>query len=144
MGSLNRDRTETIAIGDFNMDYANERILKKNSITAFENSTGLNQIITEFTRITPTTCSVLDLIYTDSPHITEASVININVSDHLPIFLIRKKNREKIKKKQVRGRSYKRYDSAIFIRELINCNWDEFYEARSVDTQWEIVNNNTS
>ena len=144
VGSLNRDRTETIAIGDFNMDYANERILKKNSITAFENSTGLNQIITEFTRITPTTCSVLDLIYTDSPHITEAGVININVSDHLPIFLIRKKNREKIKKKQVRGRSYKRYDSAIFIRELINCNWDEFYEARSVDTQWEIVNNKTS
>ena len=68
VGSLNRGRTETIAIGDFNMDYANERILKKNSLTAFENSTGLNQIITKFTRITPTTCSVLDLIYTLTPY----------------------------------------------------------------------------
>ena len=100
VGRLNRERTETVIIGDLNMDYSNKGILRRNSVKSFENATRLRQIITEYTRITPTTSSILDLIYTDSPHIIKSGTLNVNLSDHLPVYLIKTKERNKINKKK--------------------------------------------
>ena len=52
IGELNRDRHETILIGDFNMDYSDNRILRRHKILGFQNNLNLKQIIESHTRVT--------------------------------------------------------------------------------------------
>ena len=52
IGELNRDRHETILIGDFNMDYSDNRILRIHKILGFQNNLNLKQIIESHTRVT--------------------------------------------------------------------------------------------
>ena len=38
VGRLNKERTETVIIGDLNMDHSNKGILRRNSVKSFENA----------------------------------------------------------------------------------------------------------
>ena len=71
-----------------------------------ESKFNFNQLITDYTRQTQTTKANMDWIYTDCPHVVEAGTLNINLSDHLAIFLFWKKHRNEIEKHTTKGRSY--------------------------------------
>ena len=66
------------------------RLLKE-----IERDFGLKQLITKATRITANTLTLIDFILTD---ISSTKVLDICISDYLPIYYVKKKVRENNKK----------------------------------------------
>ena len=64
--------------------------------------------------------------------ILDSGVLDVNISDHELVYLIRKKSKEFI------GRSYYGYDRDVFVRNLENATWDTFYENNDPNILWEI------
>ena len=139
---INLDRTELFIMGDMNIDYNNSKLLKKLKIKNFETKFGLKQLINEYTRVTPTTSTTIDWVFTSTEYISKQGVINYNISDHLPTFLVRKKSRGKIRKISVRGRSYLRYDVNRFQQGLDGLNWDAFDNSDNPSDMWDCMENN--
>ena len=99
-GRLNRSTTELIAIGDFNLDYLDRKVYNKHKLNTFMKSLAVEQLIKDYKRVTQTSRTMIDLMFSDCSHISCSGVMNINLSDHLPIYLIKKrKGKKSIKKK---------------------------------------------
>ena len=128
-------------MGDLNLDYSSDQIRRKYKTKQFETKFNLNQFIKTHTRITETTSTTLDSAYSSSPHMT-AGTLNYNISDHLPIYLVRKKQRNKIVKINVQGRSYLQYNRAEFQRLLSESNWDTFDHVDEPNQLWCELENN--
>ena len=124
-------------MGDINIDFSdtNSGMFKKylNILNGFH----LKQLITEATRISGTTRSLLDHVLTNSKgKISHSGVLCNSFSDHLPIFLLRLNNKNPsglcspiIKK----IRSLKSYSPQYLCTELRKCDWKPVLLAINVD-----------
>ena len=137
LNQIDRLRSETILIGDFNIDYNNKRLVSSSNLEILENKYALKQIIKGNTRITDTSTTCIDLLYTDMINIIESGVINYNISDHLPIYLIKKKVMNNIKKDNVEGRSYLHYNKDVYIRLLRSMDWTQFDAVTDPAMLWD-------
>ena len=138
-------RNEVYILGDMNIDYLCDATLKRLQVKNFESRFNIKQIIDIATRVTETTAKVLDWIYTNSDHIANSGTINHNMSDHYPVFIVRKKTRNKIVKKTVVGRSYLRYITEVFQQKLDNKDWTNFdTESDDPSALWEIFENHVT
>ena len=92
---LTTNETETILLGDFNFNYivANTATMKFKRLTSLFH---LKQLITEPTRITENSRSLIDLFLTSRPELYVSSVIPIGFSDHCAIAGFRKLLRIKL------------------------------------------------
>ena len=140
--TLDLIRNELYIVGDVNLDYNSENIKKKYKLKQLESKFNFHQLINSHTRITNNTATTLDWIYTTTTHITSAGTLNYNISDHLPIYLIRKKKRNKIEKVRVQGRSYLRYDKDEFQRLPANSNWEVFDQVNDPNQLWQEIESN--
>ena len=107
-------------MGDFNIDYKT-RVNKKwlNLIELFD----LSQLISQPTRITHTTDTIIDHFYTSNPeHITECYVASLSISNHFPICLTRKINCKITKTTHLTTtyRCFKQFDETKFLLDLEN------------------------
>ena len=100
LGDLDLSRSELYILGDLNIDYQAKAILKRLHIDNFESHFNIRQIINVVTRMTATTHSTLDWIYTNSEHVAKSGTLNHNISDHLPVYVVRKKIRNKSLKRR--------------------------------------------
>ena len=57
--------------------------------------------------------SFLDLIFTDVEFICHSGIVDSSISDHQPVYLIKKKERISREYKFITGRSYSRYDKCM-------------------------------
>ena len=135
---IDRDRNNLVIIGDFNIDYTNKKTLQQTGLSGLETKYSLAQQIKHHTRISRESKTTIDLIYTDMKNITKCGVLNYDVSDHLPIFFVKKQQRIKMKKKITYGRSYKRYNVETFLRLLDNQNWENYFEITNPEYMWQI------
>ena len=109
---------EYIVMGDFNIDLhtcTNTKWL--NMIQLFD----LYQLITESTRITPTTSTLIDHVYTTAQaNISESFVSDISISDYLPVCVTRRVSSNISKKEHISAsyRSFKHFDEDLFLQEL--------------------------
>ena len=85
------NRTEFYLMGDLNINYGSEETLRKLKIKSFETKNNISQLINTVARLTETTSTILDWIYVSTDNIAAHGTLNHNMSDHLPIFVIRKK-----------------------------------------------------
>ena len=83
------NKSERIIGGDFNINFKSNNILTT-ELKKLLAKKALRQIITQPTR-TAAQPSMIDLIRTDSDYIKRSGVLDINMSDHLPVFILRKK-----------------------------------------------------
>ena len=81
---------------------------------------GLKQLITESTRISSSSSTLIDIMLTDCDHLYAGGVLNIKMSDHLPIYYVKKKSREHNPKESINGRSYKQYVKESFQNGRVN------------------------
>ena len=102
----------------------------------------MKQLIDSDTRITSTTSTLLDWGYSTDDYISNAGVLNYNISYHLPIFMVQKKTRNNIKKITITGRSYLRYDKEIFQNNLDGCDWGTFDITDDPGEMWDIMEDN--
>ena len=83
------------------------------------------QTITEPTRITEETRTLIDLFLTSRPELYTCGVIPIGFSDHCAIFGVRKlHNIKRPPPKIIQSRNYKNYDPAFFSDDLNKIPWD--------------------
>ena len=130
------DKLDIFIGGDFNIDVKNKTLSNFSKLTRFMKLNQLKQHIDTVTR--PDSLSIIDLLLTNCEIIKESGVIDVNVSDHLPIYFIRKKI--KIKKENVsfKGRSYKNLNTDVLKGKLNEFDWDE-YSTQSIDVCWNVL-----
>ena len=123
--------------GDFNIDYeipSPERTILKD----IEKRFGLTQQIKKPTRPLYSN-SIIDHIFTNNKDIITTGLADVNISDHVPIFLVRKKARSKPLKTEFTGRTYKNYDKEKFKKQLEEIDWTGFYSCWNPNGSWDIL-----
>ena len=88
---------EVTILGDLNMDYRKRSATYYKQLKDMEKSFGLRQLITKCTRTTKNSNTLIDLKFTNIEHVSKSGIIDKAVSDHQPVYMIRKKPREKHK-----------------------------------------------
>ncbi|MEW8544984.1 MAG: reverse transcriptase family protein [Candidatus Thiodiazotropha sp.] len=111
---------EYILMGDFNIDIVSCTNTKwQNLIQLFD----LSQLVTEPTRITHSTSSIIDHVYTaNCGNIIECFVPHYAISDHFPICFTRKVNCKISKTNHITSsyRCFKSFDETSFLTDLNN------------------------
>ena len=139
---------EIILMGDFNIDLlhcTNKKWL--NLVELFD----LTQMVTKATRVTQTSGSIIDHVYSSNPeNISECFVPHYSISDHFPVCFSRKINC-KIKKTEhttISFRCFKNFNEESFTSELSN-ELSAFTLSQSdinddVDSWYAIINKHLS
>ena len=131
---------EIFIVGDFNINYAATTNKDRKLLKEFEAMTGLKQIIDQPTRYARNNTTI-DLIFTNSEHISNHGTLNLNISDHEIIYISRKKKKEQFNLIKTIGRSYLSYNRELFQSQLINANWDAFQHISDVNLYWTNLEN---
>ena len=117
---------EVFIIGDFNINYAANGNKERTLLKDFEALTGLRQVIDQITRFSRTN-STIDLLFTNSEHISNFGTLDLNLSDHEAIFTTSKKKKEQFNIKST---------TELFQTQIINANWDAFQDTLDVNVYW--------
>ena len=129
---------EYIVMGDFNIDMRSCSTSKwLNLIQLFD----LTQIVTEPTRITQTSATLIDHVYTNSPgNIVEFVVSKLSVSDHYPVCFSRKINCKLSQHEHITisYRSFKKNNEERFVNDL-SFDMQNFHPNKShIDEDFDI------
>lgn len=82
---------ELFLLGDLNINYSEKNLKAVKEMKVLEKEFNLKQQISYPTRVTTTTETLLDHIYTNSNNIVQKGLIESHLSDHYPVYLIVKK-----------------------------------------------------
>ena len=109
---------------DFLLKHAYGCNLNMQILHNFMRSLDLSQIITEPTRITEQSKSLIDVILVNNQHrIVDSGVVPLSISDHSLIYCIVKAGVPKATPRTIEYRSYRRFDENAFIQDLNNVPW---------------------
>ena len=122
--------------GDFNVDMKRTNSQDTKKLNKFLKLSQLKQKIDKITR--PDSNAILDLILTNCEIVKEYGTMNVNVSDHLPVYLIRKKVKFPNDKIDFKGRSYKNLNKDTVENMLRNVDWTNFANL-DVDSCWKFM-----
>ena len=134
---LDLNKNDIFIMGDINIDYKKKTSPNYKKLHFFVQSNGLTQLISNTTRNTKKGNSLLDLIITNSKYVCISGTLDHFVSDHQPIFIVKKKKREDRPTTEFKGRSYKNYDREAFKEGLESQNWDEFFAMSDPNLAWQ-------
>ena len=138
-----KDNVEIFLMGDFNIDLKNKSSPEAKELLFVTGSNGLSQQIKGITRLNyrdgVPIGSCIDHIYTNSALIMEQQILDWNISDHLIVYVKRKKTRVHYSKVSFNGRSYRNFVKEDFQWELIDSDWDSFYQSRDPNECWAIM-----
>ena len=130
-----------IASGDFNVDMSDMSKPYSKFFSNFLDSHSLQQPIDSHTHFSPTTNSILDLfIATSDIPISNSSVLNLTISDHLPILLDVDYNVPKASPHIVTRRSCKHFSRTCFEKDLANVPWSVIDIFDSPDDKVDVFN----
>ena len=119
MDAVSVEASETILLGDLNIDLLKQNAPWSNLISTYH----LRQVITRPTRVTASSESLIDHIYvSDMNNVTEHRVPALACSDHYPVCLTWSRKGVKIPTaghKMTTYRSFANFDENRFIRDLI-------------------------
>ena len=127
-------RKDIFAGGDFNIDY-NRNNEGRKVLKEMETKYGLTQLIAEKSRPLYND-SIIDLIITNNPELTMSGSLNYNISDHVPIYVVRKKIKIKPIKVEFFGRSYRNYSKNILADRMLEIVWNDLLLLDNPDTIW--------
>ena len=116
------DDKEIVLLGDLNYDYRFDESLSTNPLHYIENLFGLNQLIKEYTRVSKSTSSLLDIILcSNNKAHTKQCVFKFTLSDHYMIYTCVKDLHISNVHKSIQFRSYKNFDPDFFLRNVSEC-----------------------
>lgn len=117
---------EIVILGDFNVDMLPNNIQSRN-LSMFATAARVSQIIKSPTRISNATSTLIDHIYTDMNNISDTGTLNYNLTDHLPVFVVKKKMRNSIKYKEILCRSYRNLDETQFRKDIESIDFFDIF-----------------
>ena len=103
-------------------------------------SIGMQQVISSPTRVTNSTSSVIDHVYTNVYNLAiHSGVIETDVSDNFPIFVIfESKNKNKTALVRKVARSYKSFNIQSFHEDLGKINWAHVCRYKDVNIAYRV------
>ena len=128
MSKLSKENKTFFLLGDFNIDLL--KIDIENNITNFFDMLTCNLIVPHIilpTRITPTSKTLIDNIFSNSLNYLQGTSGNftVSISDHLAQFLIIPENYDhNSTKSNLFKRDTKNFDKENFVLEISQTNWD--------------------
>ena len=94
----------------------------------------LTQLVTEATRVTETSRSLLDVILVNNDHrITDSGVVPVLLSDHYLVYCILKSGVIKAPPKTTEYHSYKNFDVNTFLADLNSVPWHIIENKEDID-----------
>ena len=85
---------------------------------------GLSQLITEPTRITQVSKSLIDLCITNSPEkVSNFGVVHVAISDHSLVFMTREANYDCNGSRTIEMRQFKNFQKDKFLNDLEQMPW---------------------
>ncbi len=141
--TLNKIRPdlEQIILGDFNIDLKISTTATSKSYKNMLNVSNLKQLIQEPTRVTPSSCTIIDhILCNNEEKISQSGVIPTGISDHFMTFCTRKAH---IKDKCdapniVTVRSMKHYNKDLLNEKLTSADWSSLFLCRNIENAWQI------
>ena len=130
-----------IACGDFNIDMLDARKPYTSSLQQFISNYNLIQPICEPTRLSTSSTSILDLFLASSnTPVISSGVIDVFISDHLPIYLTVSWLSPKCPTKSIYRRSFKHFDPNLFDNEVARLPWSVLDVFDEVDDKLLVFN----
>ena len=133
---------EITILGDFNVNYNLRHTLPFKQLKDFERKFNLTQLINTSTRLGTKSNSCIDLIFTTMDHVISSGVLDVLISDHLPVFLIKKKSKTPSRSIPTKARSYVKYDKATFQENIkFHPKWETFWhvEENNPEEMWDTI-----
>ena len=127
---------ELLILGDFNTDYQNSKLAVTKLAKTFAVNHDLSQVITETTRHSSHTKTTIDLAFTNIRYCTKSGVLNYNVSDHKPIYIVKKKLKSKVETTVYTGRSYRGCSHEDLVEHLNNVNTEDLLRIQDPNLCW--------
>ena len=134
-------KKEIWILGDFNTDMLKRNDPNTVTLQNFMKKWGLLQCVNGITRPNSRGGSCIDLIMTNCPFVSESGVAGDMISDHLTVFCIRKKKREKKVIKSEVVRDVKNYNEKLLCQLLDSTDWSEFDAELNPVIQWNCMYN---
>ena len=138
-----KDNTDIFMMGDFSINFDDKTSPGFKELDFTTKSLGLNQLIESPTRSVfrdgIITENRIDLIFSNSEHVADSKTLDFNISDHLGIMVTRKKTPVKVHKIDFKGRSYKNYTKEVFQENLLNSNWEDFFNNDDPNWLWDFM-----
>ena len=117
---------ETLIAGDINCNLAEESTDPLSPKVKFlYEAYQFSQLIKEYTRVTPTSQTLIDHWLTnETRNISASGVIKTSISDHYLVYGVRRFPSFKSNPKYIETRDMKNYDPNLFRHDLKNAHWD--------------------
>ena len=98
---------------------------------------GLKQLITDPTRTTPFSSTLIDLCVTNAPSkITNAGIIELSISDHVLVYMTHKVHYKQIGSHFAQIRNMKNFDREKYIRDLEQQVWTDVSLSNDPNVMW--------
>ena len=140
-----KNNADIFMLGDFNINFMDKVSPAFRELDFTSRALGLRQLIDTSTRTAlrngALTESTIDLLFSNSDLIAETNVLDFNVSNHLGIIATRKKTQLRANKIDFRGRSYRNYNKEVFQDNIINSEWEGFYNREDPNWLWDYLYN---
>ena len=140
---IDDENKELHIIGDLNCNLLNINSNQPTkTLKAILETYQLSQLITEATRITDISCTLIGHYITSMPEkINSTGVIHTGISDHSLIYGIRKINRIMSARKETRNvevRNMKRFSPNSFNEDLLAQPWEHIVLEPDTDSMWAL------
>lgn len=114
----------TIVLGDFNIDWLKKSPLKKN-VETLMSLNGLRQLVNEPTRVTTTTKTLIDLVFSNSENfIDQLQILKTDISDHFAVrFNLKYETKQSFGYYKTQ-RDFKKFDEVEFFDHAKYINFD--------------------
>ena len=136
MEKVNLDKCDFVLLGDLNanmLPYSRKK--EKQELKKFAISHDLTQLITEATRVTETSKTLLDVILVNNDHrINDYGVVPVPLSDHYLVYCVFKAGVTKAPPKTIEYRSYKNFDANTFLADLESVPWHVIENEEDIDS----------
>ena len=134
-----------ILLGDYNIDQLDVNTAKyKYFKQTIMEPLNLKQLVRHPTRITKSTCTLIDLIMVNEPDsVKMVGVTDIpGISDHCMVYTAYGISKQKFKKKIITRRDFRKFSEVDFNRDMENAAWGSIYAVEDeVDDQVTIIEN---
>ena len=127
IGRATENSIEVILMGDVNMNFLVSG--ENREFKSILNLCGVKQLVSQPTRITEATESLIDIIASNRPiNIKSTKVIPTSIRDHDMVGCVRKLNSLKFISKVITCRDYKHHNPDKIIEELRSLDWTKVYQ----------------
>ena len=130
---------ELVFLGDYNINYSAKRSPDTKKLVTWQNRLGLSQRIKTTTRASNKSCTLIDLIITNIEHCSASGTIDLHISDHVPVYLIKKKVNLHRTSVPFKGRSYIGYTKELLCDNLTNEIKTKFRNTQDPNECWELM-----